>query len=116
MVRAESRNPKTERRTAWFVFKPRLESSIASSHRVSVSRLRAANGMSSRNSLIRPGQRLTLPAGATSPSVSRRYVVSRGDTLTRIADSFGVRLRDLLSANTLRIDSVIHPGQTLRIP
>jgi len=91
-------------------------SGIASSHRVSVSRLRAANGMSSRNSLIRPGQRLTLPAGATSPSVSRRYVVSRGDTLTRIADSFGVRLRDLLSANTLRIDSVIHPGQTLRIP
>ena len=41
------------------------------------------------------------------------YVVRRGDTLSRIATKFRVRLADLLGWNDLDSRSVIKPGQRL---
>jgi membrane-bound lytic murein transglycosylase D len=66
------------------------------------------------------GQVLALP-GATrlastdvgSVSQSITYVVRSGDTLSRIADRFRVRLSDLLSWNDLTAQSIIKPGQRL---
>ncbi|MBT1444809.1 transglycosylase SLT domain-containing protein [Shewanella sp. JM162201] len=46
----------------------------------------------------------------------RRYVVKSGDTLGGIAKRNGVKLQALLSANGLKKDSVIRPGQTLKLP
>lgn len=89
-------------------------SRIASEHGVRVRELQDANGMSAGHSLIRPGQELSLPLGAAAVDV--RHVVRRGESLIRIATTYGVRLADLLELNTLRVDSVIHPGQMLRIP
>ena len=44
------------------------------------------------------------------------YVVKDGDTLSGIAGRLGVRLSALMSANDLRLTSVIHPGQRLTVP
>ena len=44
------------------------------------------------------------------------YTVKQGDTLSGIARRVDVPLADLLSANSLTVTSVIHPGQRLTVP
>jgi LysM repeat protein len=44
------------------------------------------------------------------------YEVQNGDTLSKIAQNFGVTLKALMEANQLDSKSVIHPGQELMIP
>ncbi len=44
------------------------------------------------------------------------YIVKKGDYLSKIAQKFNVRLSDLLSWNSLRMNSQIHPGDRLVIP
>lgn len=98
---------------------------IARGFSVSLESLRTVNGLS-RNSLIRPGQRLLLPNGSNAPvsPASRRagksgnessYRVRRGDTLYDIAHLHRVSVAELQRANQLR-GSRIHPGDVLRIP
>jgi membrane-bound lytic murein transglycosylase D len=58
----------------------------------------------------------TTLAAADAQAVDTRsttYVVRRGDTLSRIATKFRVRLTDLLGWNDLNSRSVIKPGQRL---
>jgi membrane-bound lytic murein transglycosylase D len=47
-------------------------------------------------------------------AASDRYRVRKGDTLTEIAQRFGVSVRDLMDTNNLR-NSVIHAGQILLV-
>jgi membrane-bound lytic murein transglycosylase D len=54
--------------------------------------------------------------GSSGSASSRRHVVRAGDTLMRIATTYGVKLAELLQANTLSHGSVIRPGQILHIP
>jgi len=94
---------------------------IALRHGVTVDAIRQANGMTPRDALIHAGQRLLLPAparrtAAAEPGPLRRHVVRAGDTLARIAEFHGVRLTDLLRANTISAASIIRPGQILHIP
>ncbi len=64
------------------------------------------------------------PAPAPSPgeraaeAVARVivHVVRRGETLFKIAGSYGVSVRDLLGINEVTERSILHPGQRLRIP
>ena len=86
-------------------------SAIALRYDMNVSDLRRLNDMSSGQSLIRAGEKLVVhgPVGAV-------HVVRRGDTLTEIAVSYGVRLSDLLYVNKLSRKSVIYPGQEIHIP
>lgn len=44
------------------------------------------------------------------------YTVQRGDSLSQIADRFGVSLRDLMAANNMRNSHFIRVGQTLHLP
>ena len=44
------------------------------------------------------------------------YVVKEGDSLGRIAQKLGVGLPDLLSANSMTVNSLILPGQQLVVP
>jgi LysM repeat protein len=90
-------------------------SGVADLHRVPVDALRAANGIPAGSSLIRAGQRLTIPSGQAATGATQ-HTVRHGDSLIRIAADYGVRLADLLTVNTLDLDAVIHPGQTLLIP
>lgn len=92
--------------------------SIARSHGVSMDYLADSNGLR-RNGTLSVGQVLSIPGttrlasteGATSRSMT--YVVRSGDTLSRIATRFRVRLTDLLGWNDLHKRSVIRPGQRL---
>jgi membrane-bound lytic murein transglycosylase D len=94
--------------------------SIARRHGVSMDRLADTNGLE-RNNTLSVGQVLAVPgttrlASADASSVDSRsttYVVRAGDTLSRIATKFRVRLSDLLGWNDLHARSVIKPGQRL---
>jgi len=90
-------------------------SGIASRYGMSLATLRDVNGMAPSENLIQAGQRLRVAVGAAGidPIV---HVVRTGDTLIRIAVSYGVRLADLLLHNGLRLDSTIYPGQRIHIP
>jgi membrane-bound lytic murein transglycosylase D len=94
--------------------------SIARSHGVSMESIVSSNGLS-RDDTLAVGQVLSIPgtttlAAADGEAVETRsttYVVRRGDTLSRIAHKFSIRLSDLLGWNDLNSRSVIKPGQRL---
>jgi LysM repeat protein len=101
---------------------------IAQRQGISVRSLLDANGLTIE-SVILPGQQLELPGVPAAPtanpasepasepapsSVSHRVVP--GDSLSGIASRYGIGLAALLRANSLRIDSVILPGQQLVVP
>lgn len=92
---------------------------IAQRHKLTLSRLRALNGLT--GSTIRAGQVLKLsgaPAPAPQSGPQRpvsRYTVRSGDTLSAIAARVGVSVAALQAANGLT-GSVIRAGQTLRVP
>ncbi len=93
---------------------------IAQAHRISVNSLLRANGLSKR-SVLRPGQKLTIPGrGASSATASRgtdgeTHVVRRGESLYKIARRYGVTVERLCSLNGLAPDTVIHPGDKLAV-
>jgi membrane-bound lytic murein transglycosylase D len=95
--------------------------SIARSHGVTMESIVSSNSLSSDDTLA-VGQVLQIPGTTTlaatdaSEAVDTRsttYVVRRGDTLSRIASKFRVRLSDLLGWNGLNSRSMIKPGQRL---
>ncbi|MGN7252569.1 LysM peptidoglycan-binding domain-containing protein [Arthrobacter sp. SAFR-014] len=99
---------------------------IAGRHGVRLSQVLSWNGLKA-SSIIYPGQKIRLGAGAAvaaapakaaapaaAPSAS--YVIKSGDTLSGIASRHGVKLAAILSANRLRVTSIIYPGQKLAIP
>jgi cell wall-associated NlpC family hydrolase len=59
---------------------------------------------------------LAVAAGAGATATPTQYVVQRGDFLAGIAAKVGVKLPDLLTANSLTAQSLILPGQTLVVP
>jgi membrane-bound lytic murein transglycosylase D len=114
-------------------------SSIAQRYKVTVTMLQAANPRL-RAHALRVGQRIivpmsgrVVPRGAWSnppePRVRRasnryrtasadgtRHRVARGETTSGIARQHGIGLMALLEANDLTLQSVIRPGDVLRIP
>jgi membrane-bound lytic murein transglycosylase D len=92
---------------------------IARRYKVSVQDLQRWNNISDPRRL-RAGVTITVfhqpaaePRLATSGSV--KYVVQRGDSLWSIARKYKVRVADLKSWNSLGSDSMIRPGQSIRI-
>jgi peptidoglycan endopeptidase LytE len=98
-------------------------SGIAARHDISLAALLRANGISA-DTVIHPGQQLTLPAGASGTPATggggggggQRYTVRAGDSFSAIAARHNVTLGALLEANRLPITTIIHPGQTLVLP
>ena len=100
---------------------------IAARHGVKLSQVLSWNRLS-LSSIIYPGQKIRLGGTAASPAPtksapapastvsSRSYTIKSGDTLSGIAARHGVRLTDLLSANRLKVTSIIYPGNKLAIP
>jgi len=98
---------------------------IARAHGTTLAALYAANGLGS-DSIIYPGQILSLSAAAPAPASADAapapasadgagYEVAAGDTLWSIAQEHGITLAQLFAANGLAPDSIIYPGQTLRL-
>ncbi len=96
-------------------------SDIAGRYGLSTASVLALNGLG-WSSLIFPGQELKLTASGPLPepvdeSVSGgRYTIASGDTISAIADRFGVSTLSVLTANGLGWSSIIYPGQTIAIP
>lgn len=103
-------------------------SGIARRYRTSVSAIARLNRLR-RNFLIRPGQRLKVPARGriqyrssrssqssspkAKPEGAVAYTVQSGDTPYSISRRFGMNLKYLLSINGLGRRSRIYPGQQL---
>lgn len=99
---------------------------IARQQGVDLSTLMSANGLS-KQSVLRIGQRLSLPSSGSvrTPSSYQAsafgvggsiYTIKKGDTLSSIARQQGVALSDLQEANGLSRSSTIYAGKTLTIP
>ncbi|WP_236823141.1 LysM peptidoglycan-binding domain-containing protein [Bhargavaea massiliensis] len=107
-------------------------SKIAAVHGTSVPNLKSLNGL--RSDLILVGQVLkvsgTASASSSAPSKntttnkntstaqpssnSSTYVVQRGDTLSKIANRYGMSYRKLMDLNGMS-STIIYPGQTLKV-
>ncbi len=103
---------------------------IARREGVAMNDLLAVNNLT-RESIIRPGQELRIPAGGEAPRAERSeaapvtqaevpdgaetYTVQRGDSLSVIAQRFGTTVQDLRAANNLTGDT-IRIGQELVLP
>lgn len=59
----------------------------------------------------------TTPAPITvAPAAEEFYTIQQGDTLSRIAQSFGVSVSDLIAYNGIANPDSIQAGQRLKIP
>ncbi len=62
------------------------------------------------------------PTAAPAPSATaqvagdNQYTVQAGDTLSSIAQQFGVTVQQIVDANAIEDQNLIVPGQTLKIP
>lgn len=118
-----------------YVARGQTLSDIAHQYRVSLTTIQGANPWLKPRAL-RVGQRLIIPMSGRVVPVSARSVpvetatpprpvtgsvpaahrVRPGETASQISRRYGVGLRELLDYNGLEMDSVIRPGQRLRIP
>ncbi len=100
--------------------------SISRKFKVSVKTLKIANGLTSSRLSI--GQKLYIPdLGGQQTRLAReevkkfhqgqlvRYQVRRGDNLWTIAKRFGVSWKQIALWNNLSSDSILRPGDTLKI-
>lgn len=80
------------------------------------------------NTIIYPGQKIKLTGSASAPAAPAKqespapaneggsvYTVKPGDTLGAIAARHGVKLSEVLSWNGLNMNSIIYPGQKIKI-
>lgn len=88
-------------------------SEIARDHDVSLSDVVDLNDIDNPD-LIHPGQVILIPGVDGSPD--QVHVVTRGETLTRIASAYGSSAVTLARANNLVNPNLIRPGQQLLIP
>jgi LysM repeat protein len=64
-----------------------------------------------------PTPTAALPAAIPTPTVGEQvYVVRPGDNPAKIAQQFGIRTQDLMSANNIQDPTKLQTGQSLKIP
>lgn len=112
-----SRPAPVSRSTSYQVRRGDSLTGIAQQYGVSVSDLRQWNGL--RSNKIYVGQRLRISPQAAStikPTASKKtaYRVKRGDTLSSIAQRYGVSVNDLRSWNHLKSNKLM-VGQRLKV-
>ena len=104
-------------------------SDLAARFGLSTPSVLALNGLS-WSSLIFPGQQLTLSTAGDQADAAAEdqrtaessttgdgvYTIVAGDTISAIAERFGVSTISVLMANGLGWSSIIYPGQTIVIP
>ncbi|MEM0514603.1 LysM peptidoglycan-binding domain-containing protein [Pseudoalteromonas sp. YIC-827] len=86
---------------------------------VTVAQLKAWNSLKD-NAVLRLGQKLKIRQAANSSAVKNvnrtiTYKVRRGDSLSRIASQFGLRVSDIQKWNKLDSKKYLQPGQKLKL-
>jgi len=101
---------------------------IAREYGVAVQALRAANPAITNPDVLTVGMEIVIPAEGTSQGSSETttqesgqqsataYTIQRGDTLTSVAQKFGVSVRQLQELNNISDPNDIRLGQQIRIP
>ncbi|MGA0045580.1 MAG: LysM peptidoglycan-binding domain-containing protein [Candidatus Kapaibacteriota bacterium] len=99
--------------------------SIAKRYSVEVSDLRSWNDLRSNDGTIYPGQELVVNVSArpeATASVERiavtkivRHKVRRGETLSSIADRYGMSVQELRSLNGLSRKAVLKAGKSIKV-
>lgn len=95
-------------------------SEIASRYGTTVQELADINGITNPN-LIYPGQELkvltnsTVVGSETRGTGSITYTVQRGNTLSQIAQAYGVTVNHIVELNNIANPNLIFPGEKLRI-
>lgn len=79
----------------------------------SVANIKSSNQL--RSDRLQIGQKLKIPESAASQSSSATHTVVRGDTLSEIAQLYGISVDSLKRYNQLTHDRIFI-GQTLRLP
>ncbi|SDJ31611.1 C40 family peptidase [Salimicrobium halophilum] len=98
-------------------------SKIAGTYDTTVRQLKKWNNLTSDTIYV--GQKLKLsgsgtvqkeekPVASPTPGPSHTYIVRRGDSLSKIAQTLGMRVKDLKKWNDLETDT-IHVGQALQV-
>ncbi|MEP6479048.1 MAG: LysM peptidoglycan-binding domain-containing protein [Rhodoglobus sp.] len=105
-------------------------SGIAARFGLATETVLSANGLG-WSSIIYPGQTLAIPgvtdatgivedaapvADVTPIAAATTYTIAAGDTISSIAQTFGVSTQALLDANGLAASSIIYEGHALAIP
>lgn len=91
--------------------------SISKLHSVPITTVLSVNSLSAK-SIIFPGQRLKIGAvipKAAPKAVPAEHVVQTGETLASIANSYGIQLKALLSANGFTDSSLVYGGQKIKL-
>lgn len=101
---------------------------VAARHNLSISELAAANNLSETAGLI-AGNTLTIPSnaprGTAAPATqsqgkaiakTENYTVKAGDTLTSLANQYGVSVADLAKTNNLASNARLSINQTIKVP
>ncbi len=90
--------------------------SIAARHGITWQTLASVNRILNP-ALLQVGQQLIIPAGSTpAPAGAKIHIVKPGETLYRIALTYGTTVQAIALANNLPNVHIIHPGQQLIIP
>ncbi len=92
-------------------------SGIAEKYGIRLAALCRLNNIS-RNSTLRVGQKLKVPestGGRTAVSYAY-HTVRRGETLSGIAEKYGIRLAALCRLNNISRNSTLRVGQKLKVP
>ena len=86
---------------------------IANSYGITVDNLKKANNLTSN--ILNIGQVLIIPSSNEPVPDQNTYVVKKGDTLYKIANSYGITVDNLKKANNLT-SNILSIGQVLVIP
>lgn len=91
---------------------------LANRYNTTITAIATANKLKDRNQ-ISAGQIFTIPGirvrSGGNKATNRIYTVKKGDSLSRIAKRHSITVKVLAKANKLTLDSIIHPGQRLRV-
>ncbi len=95
-------------------------SQIATRYNTTIQEIATINNISNPN-LIYPGQILKIPTNSNIEGTESRatgsitYIVKSGDTLSMIAEAYGVTIEHIIELNNIRNPNLIYPNEKLRI-
>jgi LysM repeat protein len=93
-------------------------STIAADYGIDATDLAAANNLTNPN-MLRAGQQLIIPGVTQQQAVEARgvrHTVASGESLSQIAQTYGVTIEQIMAVNGLDDPNTIVVGQELVIP